>query len=75
MTYADESLILSLAGFSAYSILLTVLYLSLAFLPRNAKMLIACQSLREREKGDSIPKQEEDGNASTLRFFNTGIGL
>lgn len=75
MTFADKLLILSLVGFSAYSIPLTVLHLSLAFLPRDAKMLTACQSLRKRKKGDSIPKQEEDGNASTLRFFNIGIGL
>lgn len=41
MIYAGELLISFLAGSSTYSIFLTILYLSLTCLPRNAEMLIA----------------------------------
>lgn len=75
MKYVGKLMILSLASFSAYSILLTVLYLSLACLLGDVKMLTACQSLYGRSIRDSVPKQEEDSNAGALYFFNTKVGL
>lgn len=70
-----ESLISSLAGSSACSIPLTVLHLLLACLPRDARMLTACQSLRRRGEGDSVPDRKEERNAGALHFFDTGVGL
>lgn len=75
MTYAGELLILFLASSSTYSILLTILHMSLAFVLCDAEMLTVCQLLRSRRERDYIPKQEEDGNANALCFLNTGIGL
>lgn len=69
-------MILSLASFSAYSIFLTILYLSLACLLHNAEMLTAYQSsLHGKDKGDSVLKQEKDSDADVLCFFDTRISL
>lgn len=75
MTYAGELMIWFLANSSACSILLTVLHLALVYLPRNAEMLIACQSLCRKSEGDSIPEQEREGDASALHFLDNGVGL
>lgn len=75
MTSAGELLILSLAGSSACSISLTILHLLFVFLLCNAGILTACQSLCRREERDFDLDQEEDGDASTLRFLDTGISL
>ena len=75
MTYAGELMIWSLANSSACSISLTVLHLSLAYLPRNAEMLIACQSLCRRSEGNSILEQNREGDASALHFLDNGVGL
>lgn len=75
MTYANESIISFLTNSSTCFILLTVLYLSLACLLYDAKILTACQLLHKKGEGDSVPEWEEDDNADTLYFFNTGIGL
>lgn len=75
MTYASELMILSLRSSFAYFISLTILHLSFACLLRNAEMLTVCQSLHRKSKGNSVPKQEEDGDAGTLYFLNIGIGL
>lgn len=75
MIYIGELLILFLKGYSAYSILLIVLYLLLGFLPCNAKILIACQLLYGNKKVDFILKQNKDGNANALYFLDIEIGL
>lgn len=49
--------------------------MSLACLLRNAEILTACQSICKRDKRDSIPKREEDGDANALCFLDTGVGL
>lgn len=38
-------------------------------------MLTVCQSLCGRKEEDFVPQQEKDGNAGTLRFLDTGVGL
>ena len=68
-------MILFLGSSSAYSIFLTILHLSLACLPHNAEMLTAYQSLRKRDKQDSIPEQNGEGDACALCFFETRVGL
>lgn len=68
-------MILSLASFSDCSILLTVLHLLLACLPRDAKILTACQSLCERGEGDFVPERDGEGDAGALHFLDTGVGL
>ncbi len=65
MTYAGESLISSLTGFSVSSMLFTVF-----------NLLTTCQSLGKRGQGDFVPKQEGDGETGdALRFLNTGVDL
>ena len=68
-------MILSLASSSAYSISLIVLHLSLTCLSRDAKMWTTCQSLHERDKGDSVPERYKESDAGALYFFDIGVGL
>lgn len=56
MIYKDELLILSLTNSFICSIPLTALHLLLAFPPRNAEMLTACQTPHKREEIDFVLK-------------------
>lgn len=75
MMYIGKLMILFLASSSTYFIPLTILHLSLAWLPRDAKMLTACQPVYRKNEGNSVLEREQEGNVGALSFFNTKINL